>query len=90
MAKKTFADMSDEERKELQAKGGRAKKSKSIKEEMESLLKKKGTQKMLCEGLLESASKGNAKSAELILKIIQQYPVKQEGNVEDDNNPFAD
>lgn len=90
MARNTFDEMSEDERKALQSKGGKNKKKKSIKEEMEALLKKHGTQKELCLGLLESASKGNAKSAELILKIINQFPSNKEESVVDGNDPFAD
>lgn len=90
MAKNTFDEMNEEKRKALNSKGGSKKKKKSIKEEMEALLKQRGTQKELCLGLLESASKGNAKSAELILKIINQFPTNKEESVVDGNDPFAD
>lgn len=82
-----FDEMTKEQRKQLQSKGGKQKKKKTIKEDMELLLAKEENQRMLCEGLIISASKGNAKAADLILKIIGQDPSKQ--TIDDDNNPFG-
>lgn len=89
MPTRTFDRMSAEEHKEISAKGGRNKRKKTIKEDMLKLLNKSTNQKALCQGLIESASKGNAKSAELILKIIGENPDKQD-NLEDYDNPFTD
>lgn len=58
----------------------------SVKEVMEALLSNGENKAELCKGLIESASKGNAKSAELILKIIGQDPSKTQ--TDDDNDPF--
>lgn len=58
----------------------------TVKEVMEELLTDTENKKKLCQGLIDSASKGNAKGAELILKIIGQDPNKQEQKME--QNPF--
>lgn len=64
----------------------KAKKRMSVKEVMLLLLENPDNKEQLCKGLIESASKGNAKSAELLLKIIGEDPSKQEKEVADD--PF--
>lgn len=64
----------------------RKKKVASVREMMELLLSNPDNKEQLCQGLIESASKGNAKSAELILKIIGQDPNKTEQETAD--NPF--
>ena len=77
---------------EMGRKGGKAEsktqkmKKMSVKEVMLALLENPANKEQLCKGLIESASKGNAKSAELLLKIIGEDPSKQK-DVEDD--PFA-
>lgn len=93
-----FNEMTAEERKALQRKGAetrnnavkemkeRKKKATSVREMMELLLSNPDNKEQLCQGLIESASKGNAKSAELILKIIGQDPNKTEQETAD--NPF--
>ena len=68
-------------------KGSTAKKSYNIRDELIKALRKKDTRKEFVEGLLKSASKGNAKSAEMVLKIIGEDPNKQEQDME--NNPFV-
>lgn len=86
MAKKKVENLDDlliEEAK----KGSTAKKSFNIRDELIKALKKKETRKEFVEGLLKSASKGNAKSAEMVLKIIGEDPNKQEQDME--NNPFV-
>lgn len=65
-----------------------AKKKKTIKQEMVALLKADDNQKALCQGLLESAAKGNANAAQLILRIVNQDPSKPQ--VDEDNDPFGD
>lgn len=93
-----FDKMSAEERKALGRKGAESrnnavkelkekkKKVTSVREMMELLLSNPDNKEQLCQGLIESASKGNAKSAELILKIIGQDPNKTEQETAD--NPF--
>jgi len=68
-------------------KGSTSKKSFNIRDELIKALKKKDTRREFVEGLLQSASKGNAKSAEMVLKIIGEDPNKQEQDME--NDPFA-
>lgn len=58
----------------------------SVREVMLQLLENPDNKEMLCKGLIESASKGNAKSAELLLKIIGEDPNKPQ--TENDNDPF--
>lgn len=58
----------------------------SVREVMLQLLENPENKEQLCKGLIESASKGNAKSAELLLKIIGEDPNKQQEVEEDD--PF--
>lgn len=97
-----FNELTSEERAELQRKGAmttneqkkkdkelkeKKKSASSVKEMMELLLSNPENKEQLCQGLIESASKGNAKSAELILKIIGQDPNKTEQ--ETAVNPFA-
>lgn len=95
--KRTFDKMTDEERKKISVKGGIAKAKKeqeqkekqkkmSVREVMMQLLEDPENKEQLCKGLIESASKGNAKSAELLLKIIGEDPNKQQEVEEDD--PF--
>lgn len=83
-----FKDMPKDQLKELAAKGGRNKKKKTIKDELDDLLIKSSNQKKLCQGLIDSAAKGNARAAELILKIIGEDPNKPQ--LVDEDNPFAD
>ena len=84
-------------RKKLASAGGKAKakamqerkekqKKMSVREVMLQLLENPENKEQLCKGLIESASKGNAKSAELLLKIIGEDPNKQQEVEEDD--PF--
>ena len=95
--KKNFSNMDEQKRKEAQIRGGknRAKqkeeakekqKKMSVREVMLQLLENPENKEQLCKGLIESASKGNAKSAELLLKIIGEDPNKQQEVDEDD--PF--
>ena len=60
-------------------------KNMSVREVMMKLLEDADNKEQLCKGLIESASKGNAKSAELLLKIIGEDPNKQK---ETDDDPF--
>ena len=94
--KRTFDKMSDEERKKLNSKGGKTRaknelekkeraKNMSVRDVMMELLENPDNKRQLCEGLIESASKGNAKSAELLLKIIGEDPNKPK---ETDDDPF--
>lgn len=88
---------SEKTRKSLASAGGKAKakamqerkerqKKMSVREVMLQLLENPDNKEMLCKGLIESASKGNAKSAELLLKIIGEDPNKPQ--TENDNDPF--
>ena len=58
----------------------------SVREVMLQLLENPDNKEQLCRGLIESAAKGNAKSAELLLKIIGEDPNKPQA--ENDNDPF--
>lgn len=60
-------------------------KNMSVREVMMKLLEDADNKEQLCKGLIESASKGNAKSAELLLKIIGEDPNKPK---EADDDPF--
>lgn len=60
-------------------------KNMSVREVMMKLLEDADNKEQLCKGLIESASKGNAKSAELLLKIIGEDPNKPK---ETDDDPF--
>lgn len=62
-------------------------KTMSVKEVMLKLLEDPDNKEQLCKGLIESASKGNAKSAELLLKIIGEDPNKRQSV--DENDPFS-
>lgn len=86
--------MTSEEAREKQRRSQEAIKAKkermkrmSVKEVMLELLQNPANKESLCKGLIESASKGNAKSAELLLKIIGEDPSKQDKETVDD--PFA-
>ena len=94
---RTFDKMSDEERKKLNSKGGKTRakneqekkekqKKMSVREVMMQLLENPENKEQLCKGLIESASKGNAKSAELLLKIIGEDPNKPQ--TDNDSDPF--
>ena len=72
----------DLERKEQRKKT----KNMSVKEVMQRLLEEPENKEMLCRGLIESAAKGNAKSAELLLKIIGEDPNKPQ--TDNDSDPF--
>ncbi|WP_405376485.1 hypothetical protein [Pseudobutyrivibrio sp.] len=58
----------------------------SVREVMLQLLENPDNKEQLCKGLIESAAKGNAKSAELLLKIIGEDPNKPQTS--DDSDPF--
>ena len=88
---------SEETRKSLASAGGKARakamqekkekqKKMSVREVMLQLLENPDNKEMLCKGLIESASKGNAKSAELLLKIIGEDPNKPQ--TDNDSDPF--
>ncbi|MDO4377863.1 MAG: hypothetical protein Q4C64_01765 [Erysipelotrichia bacterium] len=65
-----------------------SKKKKSMKEEMDILLKKSDKRKLLCQGLIKSAARGNAQAARLVLKIIGQDPKKP--FPDEENYPFQE
>lgn len=58
----------------------------SVREVMLQLLENPDNKEQLCRGLIESAAKGNAKSAELLLKIIGEDPNKPQ--TDNDSDPF--
>ncbi len=58
----------------------------SVREVMLQLLENPDNKEQLCKGLIESAAKGNAKSAELLLKIIGEDPNKPQ--TDNDSDPF--
>lgn len=84
-----FNKMSKEELKRVSSKGGKGKKKPSdlsVKDLTIALLNKDGNREKVILGIIESAQKGNAKSAELLLKMIGQDPSQKQETESD--NPF--